>query len=419
MMTERRRALDEQISIHHAHAREFLGATDAQVQAGFELHRELLVCDSFGFLPSVLSSWGVEQINRAVEEHWDASEVAQLHLDMRVTGPLHDDEAFALNERIFEVAGVNATFTNAGCGPNIDYTTRCAVRYQQACDGLREVWTKAFHADDAREAFAQGKRAMFWSANNPPSDAGFMDGYNQLYWLGAFHRLGFRMMHLTYNRRNWVGDGCMEPVQGGLSAFGHEVVAAMNDLGIIIDTPHTGGQTTLDAARVSRAPIAASHTVCRALRDHPRGKTDEQMRAIADGGGYIGITCVSHFLSERGGTIVDLLDHVDYAVNVVGIDHVGIGTDTGFTAPPPAEPEMLPLPRGRGAWWSYWPEGTSSAGMDIDPAAVSSINWICWPYFTTGLLMRGYSEGDIAKIVGGNILRTLAEVEAQAITPVR
>jgi len=90
------------------------------------------------------------------------------------------------------------------------------------------------------------------------------------------------MMHLTYNRRNVVGDGCMEANEGGLSAFGYDVVARMNELGIAIDTPHTGRKTTLQAAEASSAPIAASHTVCRALRDHPRGKCDEQIRAIAE-----------------------------------------------------------------------------------------------------------------------------------------
>lgn len=418
-MQARMDALDQLIAEHHEHARRWLGATDAQVQAGLELHRNLLVCDSFGFVPTVLSSWGVEQINRAVEEHRDASEVYQVLLDMNATGPVHDEECFALYEHIFEVAGVNATFTNAGCGPNIDYTLRCAIRFQQLADGLRDFWVKAIHADMARTAFQQGKHAMFWSANNPPSDAGFMDGYQQLYWLGAFHRLGFRMMHLTYNRRNWVGDGCMETSAGGLSAFGHEVVAAMNDLGIIIDTPHTSGPTTLDAARASRAPIAASHTVCRALRDHPRGKTDEELRAIADTGGYIGITCVSHFLSERGGSIVDLLDHIEHAVKVAGIDHVGIGTDHGFTAPPPADPKMLPLPRGQTHWWSYWLPGTLSGDTPPPAGANASINWICWPYFTVGLLMRGFTEEQIAKIVGGNILRVMADVEKAATAPVR
>ena len=202
--TARQRNLEEHIAGCHARARELLGASDSQVAEGSELHRKLLVCDSFGFLPTVLSSAGVEQINRAIQEHWDASEVQQLRLDVNATSTIYDEDAFAIYEHIFEVAGVNATFTNAGCGPNIDYTLRCVARFQHICDGLRDRWTKAIRAEQARQAFADGKRAMFFSANNPPSDAGFMDGYDQLYWLGAFHRFGFRMMHLTYNRRNRI-----------------------------------------------------------------------------------------------------------------------------------------------------------------------------------------------------------------------
>ncbi len=221
----------------------------------------------------------------------------------------------------------------------------------------------------------------------------------------------------------------------------------MNDLGIVIDTPHTGERTTLDAAAHSRAPIAASHTVCRALRDHPRGKTDEQMRAIADKGGFIGITCVPHFLREGGGTIVDLLDHVEHAIKVAGItcvphflregggtivdlldhvehaikvagiDHVGIGTDTGYVAPPPEEPAMLPLPRSRQQWWSWWLPGTLGGGND--EASSGSIAWVAWPYFTVGLLMRGYSEEDVAKVVGLNALTLFEEVERTATVHVR
>jgi len=413
-LSNRMDKLDDHIESCHTRARDLLGASDAQVAEGLELHRDLLVCDSFGFLPTVLSPAGVAEINRASEEHWDASEVQQLRLDVNTTSTVYDEDALAMYEHIFEVAGVNATFTNAGCGPNINYTLRCVARFQHICDGLRDRWTKAIHAEQAREAFAENKRAMFFSANNPPSDAGFRDGYEQLYWLGAFHRFGFRMMHLTYNRRNWVGDGCMEEANGGLSDFGYTVVERMNQLGIIIDTPHTGTQTTLDAARVSKAPIAASHTVCRALHDHPRGKYDEELRAIADTGGFVGITCIPYFLAEHG-TIVELLDHIDHAVKVMGIDHVGIGTDIGFSAPPPDEPEMLPLPRGRGHWWSFWPEGTSSADPEVRAEnSTGSLSWICWPYFTIGLMMRGYSEEEIAKIVGGNILRTCADVEAAA-----
>ncbi|HCA47592.1 MAG TPA: dipeptidase [Armatimonadetes bacterium] len=411
-MTERERKLREHIAVCHARAKTHLGATDADVERGMEFHRELLVCDSFTLPWSIASSAGIARINRAIEEHWSAAEIAQLRLDVHAADCALDEEAARLHEVLFEAAGVDCTVINAGPGPGLQYALRGIARFQQVIDGLRERWTKAIEAQHVRDAFADGRRAMMFSANNPPADTGFADGFEQLQWLDWFQRIGFRMMHLTYNRRNFVGDGCMEVNEGGLSAFGYDVVARMNELGIVIDTPHTGRLTTLQAAEASQAPIAASHTVCRAVRDHRRGKDDEQIRAIVDGGGYIGITCVPVFLREGGGTIVDLLDHVEHAIKVGGIDHVGIGTDNGYVAPPPEEPQMLPMLAGRGHWWSHWLPGTLGGGNDEDRNG--SLSWVCWPYFTVGLLMRGYSEEQVAKIVGGNALRLFEEVARAA-----
>lgn len=409
-MTERERKLREHIARCHERAKRHLGATDADVARGTELHRELLVCDSFTLPWSIPSSAGVARINAAIESGWEASDLQQLRLDINLTDCTVDEEAAHLHEVVFEASGVNCTVINAGPGPGLEYALRGVARFQQVIDGLSARWTKAIEARHARDAFAEGRRAMIFSANNPPADAGFEDGFEQLQWLEWFRRVGFRMMHLTYNRRNWVGDGCMELNEGGLSAFGYDVVARMNELGIVIDTPHTGRMTTLQAAEASHAPIAASHTVCRAVRDHPRGKDDEQIRAIADRGGFIGITCVPVFLRAGGGTIADLLDHLEHAIKVGGIDHVGIGTDNGYVAPPPEEPQMLPHPRGRGHWWSYWLPGTIGGGND--EAGAGSLSWVCWPYFTIGLLMRGYSEEQVAKVVGGNALRLFEDVNA-------
>jgi len=407
-MTERERKLHAHIAAAHERAKQHLGASEADIERGMELHRELLVCDSFTLPWSIPSCDGVARLNAAIEAGWEWSDVQQLRLDIFAADCALDEEAAHLHEVLFEVAGVNCTVINAGPGPGLEYALRGVARFQQVIDGLRERWAKAIEAQHVRDAFAEGRRAMMFSANNPPADAGFDDGFEQMQWLEWFQRIGFRMMHLTYNRRNWVGDGCMEINEGGLSAFGYEVVARMNELGILIDTPHTGRQTTLQAAEASSAPIAASHTVCRALHDHPRGKDDEQIRAIADGGGFIGVTCVPMFLREGGGTIVDFLDHLDHAIDVGGIDHVGIGTDNGYVAPMPEEPELLPLPRGRGHWWSYWLPGTAAGGSD--ERTDGSLSWVCWPYFTIGLLMRGYSEEQIAKVVGGNVLRVFEAV---------
>lgn len=395
----------------HTRARECLGATDAQVEAGLELHENLLVCDSFGFTPNALSGYGVERVNQAIDEQWQPLQISELLIDMRATGLCHDEETYAIYREMHRVSGVNATVNTAGVGPALTRALRGTARFQQVCDLRPDFWQKAVRSDDARRAFDEGRHAMFFSANNPPAQVGFETGYDILMWLEAFHAFGYRVMHLTYNRRNFVGDGCTEPTDAGLSEFGHQVVEMMNDLGIMIDTPHSGVQTTLDACRVSEAPVAATHTVCRDLYDHPRGKDDRQLRAIAETGGFAGITCIPHFLADHG-TIVDLLDHIEHAIDVMGIDHVGIGTDVAFNAPPPAEPEMKPMPRGRNRWWALWPEGTASPGEEVSrEASHGSLSWICWPWFTVGLLMRGYSEEQIAKIVGGNILRVLDEVE--------
>ncbi|MFO8078848.1 MAG: membrane dipeptidase [Armatimonadota bacterium] len=408
----RMQQMHEHIDECHTRARECLGATDAQVEAGFELHENLLVCDSFGFTPNALSRYGVERINAAIDEQHQPLEISELLIDMRATGLCHDEETYALYREMFRVSGVNATVNTAGVGPALTRALRGTARFTQVCDRRPDFWQKATRSAEVREAFDEGRRAMFFSANNPPAHVGFEDGYDVLTWLETFHRFGYRVMHLTYNRRNFVGDGCTEPSNAGLSDFGFQVVEMMNKFGILIDTPHSGIQTTLDACEASAAPVAATHTVCRDISGHPRGKTDEQLRAIAETGGFAGMTCIPWFLADHG-TIVDLLDHIEHAIDVMGIDHVGIGTDVAFSAPPPVEPEMKPIPRGRNRWWALWPEGTRSPAPEVSrESSHGSLNWICWPWFTTGLLMRGHSEDEIAKIAGGNILRVLDNVEA-------
>ena len=110
--------------------------------------------------------------------------------------------------------------------------------------------------------------------------------------LKIFYQLGIRMMHLTYNRRNMIGDGCAEESNAGLSDFGRAVVKEMNRLGIIVDVAHSGEKTSLEAARLSDRPVVASHSGARALNDHFRCKSDELIKAICDTGGYIGVCCI-------------------------------------------------------------------------------------------------------------------------------
>ncbi|PJB67220.1 MAG: dipeptidase, partial [Armatimonadetes bacterium CG_4_9_14_3_um_filter_58_7] len=218
--------------------------------------------------------------------------------------------------------------------------------------------------------------------------------------------------------RNWLGDGCMEPADAGLSLHGREVVKHMNRIGMVVDTPHSGQQTTIDAANHSKAPIMATHTACQSIHPHPRGKNNDALKAIADTGGLVGICAIPYFLGERG-TLKDLLNHIDYAVDLMGVDHVGIGTDTTYPMPHytdvPSPWEKYPKvsPYNGDAWYGAW-ESVQHLHTTPDEEQQQSLAWTNWPCFTVGLVARGYSEGDIAKIIGGNFLRVLRAVEESA-----
>ena len=149
--------------------------------------------------------------------------------------------------------------------------------------------------------------------------------------VAEFQRLGVRVIQLTYNQANHLGDGSMAAENRGLSAIGRDVVAALNDARVMVDLSHSGERTCLDAIRTSAAPISINHTGCRALVDVPRNKTDEELRLVADSGGFVGIYFMP-FLSPTGhATAADVVAHLEHAVDVCGEDAVGIGTDGGVT----------------------------------------------------------------------------------------
>ncbi|MGH9204281.1 MAG: dipeptidase, partial [Vicinamibacterales bacterium] len=142
------------------------------------------------------------------------------------------------------------------------------------------------------------------------------------------HAAGARCIQLTYNSRNLLGDGCTERTNAGLSDFGVEVVHRMNELGIVVDLSHCGEQTSRDGIELSKRAPAFTHTVCKSIYDHVRGKSDELIRAISHKGGMTGITTLGYFLGPTPQTSLDdYFRHIDHAVKVGGIDHVGIASD--------------------------------------------------------------------------------------------
>ncbi|MBI4277268.1 MAG: membrane dipeptidase [Armatimonadetes bacterium] len=223
--------------------------------------------------------------------------------------------------------------------------------------------------------------------------------------LTIFHRLGIRIIALTYMERNLLGDGCLEPENRGLTHLGRQAVCEMNRLGIVVDLSHVGERTSLDACEISGAPVALTHSNPRRLCDSPRNVSDELIRAVARTGGVIGITPYAPTLSPtpKAGTrstMEDLLRHIAYVVDMVGIEHVGIGTDM-FEA------------KGATEWNSTtkrrYPESVGAyEHANLRTTGFESLSQ--WPAVTERLLAAGYSTEDVAKIVGGNWARVFARV---------
>lgn len=217
-----------------------------------------------------------------------------------------------------------------------------------------------------------------------------------------FRELGLRCAQLTYNSQNAIGSGSTDRVDGGISEFGVEIIKAMNEAGMLIDVSHSGPQTTLDAIELSPMPIAITHSNCRALCEHPRNKTDEAIVALAKKGGVMGITGVRMFVRKTDPTTVaDMVDHIEHVADLVGIEHVGIGSDSdlnGYDDMPPDQYEQLKA--------GYRDSYAFRDKIDIDgfdhPQKIFDL--------TEELIRRGHSDDDIRLVLGGNFRRLLGEV---------
>lgn len=253
---------------------------------------------------------------------------------------------------------------------------------------------------DILAAKASGRKAIVLGAQ----DSSFIG--NSLQRLDTFRRLGLRYMQLTYNERNLVGDGCAEPSDAGLSKFGQEVVKALPQAGIVMDVTHAGNRTALEALRLAGAPAIASHANPRALYDNPRNLTDDVIRAIADTGGVVGCTLPSPF-NYAGGDALPTLDDfaaaIEYVIDLVGEDHVAIGSDLVGT-PGAYHPDLSARLRPD----LYAISGTYYGKFGIEPH-VRKVQGITamrdYPVLTKLLLDRGHPTQTVQKILGGNLLR--------------
>lgn len=245
----------------------------------------------------------------------------------------------------------------------------------------------ALTAEDVMRDFSAGKIASL---------IGMEGGHaieNSLGALRAFYALGARYMTLTHSRNiDWADSGTDEPFHNGLTAFGKEVVREMNWLGMMVDLSHTSPATMNDALDVAEAPVIFSHASARALTDHPRNVPDEVLRRLPENGGVVMVTFVEQFVNEEArqfegededrprASLFDVADHIEHIRQVAGVDHVGIGSDF---------------------------DGISRGPIGLEDVST-------FPSLFAELSRRGWTESDLRKLAGENMLRVMREVEATA-----
>jgi len=226
--------------------------------------------------------------------------------------------------------------------------------------------------------------------------------------LETFRGLGVRIIQLTYNRRNLVGDGCLEPGNAGLSQFGRELVERMNATNMLVDLSHCGQRTTDETIAASKKPVAITHTGCAALANLPRNKNDATLRALAERGGVAGIYFMPYLRTSGQPMAADVVAHIEHALDVAGEDHVGLGTDGTISAVEltddykkafaeeiaQRQKNGISAPGETTAVYTFVPDLNTPRRFET---------------LATLLAKRGKSERVIDKVLGGNFLRLFNE----------
>jgi membrane dipeptidase len=309
------------------------------------------------------------------------------------------DAAMVRNAVESGITGVNLT-VSAG---DFEATVAKIARWEAEIERYPEALQRVRSVAQLHEAKRTGRLGVIY---------GFQDAVpvdRDLDRLQLFGDLGVKVIQLTYNVRNLVGDGCLEPSNAGLSNYGHALVRRMGELGILVDLSHCGQRTTEDAILAASGPVAISHTGCAAVEPHPRSKRDEELRSMAELGGVVGIYLMPFLSPGRVPTTADVMAHLEHALNVCGEDHVGIGSDLSVTpidgsddywakhrdfvarrvaqgiAAPAEDPDFL----------FTVPELNSNRRMDLIADAMAA---------------RGHPDARIEKVLGANWVRLFGEV---------
>lgn len=257
-----------------------------------------------------------------------------------------------------------------------------------------EFFVKATSVADIDRARRSGKLAVFYLYQNTVQFGESIDR------IDVFHRLGLRSCQMTYNTRNFVGVGCWET--GGVTPFGLQMIARLNERRILIDLSHANMQTMGETIAASKAPVIVSHTACMAVHENRRNTTDENLRALAQRGGVVGICQMRPFLtSKKSDNLPAYFDHIMHAINVAGVEHVGIGSDRDHRVVTLSPEYVAELKR---------EEGSQVSDSEL-PYFIDALNGprrmeVVWD----GLVKRGLPARDVERVMGGNVYRLYKEV---------
>lgn len=321
---------------------------------------------------SIQQRWGPDLSGMTAEEEQDFrdSEIDVFHIAVGVGGRDFEDQ---YENTLLFVAGYNAIVASRP-----------------------DLFVRIDSAEDLASVHGSGRAGILIGLQTS-SHFHTLDDVNQFYWLGQ------RVSQLTYNSRNMIGNGATERVDGGISDFGVAIVGRMNEIGMAVDVSHSGDRTTLDACEVSSRPVLFTHSNSRVLSGgHPRTKTDEAILAMAATGGVMGITGVRMFVKDREPTTIeDYIDHFDHVRDLIGVEHLGVGSDVdlhGYDDMPTDEYEALKS--------AYKDSYAFRDKIDIEgvdhPKRMFDL--------TEALIRRGYTDDHIRGILGGNFQRVLGEI---------
>jgi len=317
---------------------------------------------------------------------------------------LHDDAIVIdgliiakVNRELFEdmrKGGLTAANCTVSVWEGFQGTVNNLVEMNQLIEASNDLVLQVKTTADILRAKQEGKTGIIYGFQNANAYE------DQIGYVEIFKRLGVGIVQMAYNTQNLVGTGCYER-DGGLSGFGHEIVAEMNRVGVMCDLSHVGSKTSEEVILASKKPVCYSHCLPSGLKEHPRNKADEELKFIADHGGFVGVTMFAPFLKNGiNSTIDDYAEAIDYIVNICGEDNVGIGTD--FTQGQD-QPFFEWLTHDKG-----YARRLTRFGEIINPLGIRTIGE--FPNLTDTLSARGWSDSKVEKIMGRNWINVLKDV---------